>query len=89
MGAGLVSGRSVEQAAIAFVEKIHLGAEGGAGFFVVEIGEEGIVVGVEDAAGVQLFGQDFGQRGFSDANRAFDDDVAGRFEGWVAHGARL
>jgi hypothetical protein len=38
---------------------------------------------------VQLFGQDFGEGGFSDANRAFDDDVAGRFEGWVAHGARL
>jgi len=38
---------------------------------------------------VQLLGQDFGQGGFSDANWAFDDDVAGRFESWVAHGARL
>jgi len=37
-----------------------LSTKRGAGFFVVEIGEEGIVVGVEDAAGVQLFGQDFG-----------------------------
>jgi hypothetical protein len=74
---------------MAFVEKIHLRAEGGAGFFIVEIGEKGIVVGVEDAAGVQLFGQDFGQGGFSDANRAFYDDVARWFESWVAHGARL
>jgi hypothetical protein len=38
---------------------------------------------------VQLFGQDFGQRGFPDTNRTFDNDVARRFESWVAHGARL
>jgi hypothetical protein len=64
-----------------------LRAEGGAGFFVVEIVQEGIVVGIEDAARVQLFGQNFGQRGLSDANRSFDCDMAGRFESWVAHGA--
>jgi hypothetical protein len=72
---------------MALVEEIHLRAEGGAGFFIVEIAEEGIVVGVEDAAGVQLFGQDFGQGGLTDANRSFYYDMARRFKDWVAHGA--
>ena len=72
---------------MALVEKIHLRAEGGAGFFVVEIAEEGIVVGVEDAAGVQLLGQNFREGGLADANRSLDNDMARRFEDWVAHGA--
>jgi hypothetical protein len=54
-----------------------LGAEGGAGFFFVEICEEGIVFAVVDAAGVETLGQDFGECGFADAQRAFDDNEAG------------
>jgi len=36
-----------------------LGTEGGAGFFLVEIGQEGIVFTVIDAASVETLGEDF------------------------------
>jgi hypothetical protein len=55
-----------------------LGAEGGAGFFFVEVGQEGIVFAIVDAASVEPLGQDFGESGFTDAERAFDDNEAGR-----------
>jgi hypothetical protein len=63
---------------LALDQEIHLGAEGGAGFFIVEIGEEWVVFAVVDAARVQALGEHFGERGFADAERALDDDEAGR-----------
>jgi len=66
--------------------EIHLGAEGGPGFFFVKIGEEGIVFAVVDAAGVETFGEDFGESGFADAEGALDDDKAGRL--WATLGLR-
>ena len=74
---------------MALEEVIHLSAKSGAWFFVVEIGEKGIVLGIEDAAGVHALGEDFGKSGFADADGAFDDDVAGRVECGDVHGARL
>src|SRR5260370_39719199 len=49
----------------------------GAGLFFVEVGEEGVVLAVVDAAGVQALGEDLGEGAFADAQRAFDDDEAG------------
>ena len=65
---------------MAFVEEIHLRAKGRAGFFVVKIGEEGIVVVLEHAARVQLLGEDARQRRFAHADRPFDRDVPWRLE---------
>src|SRR5579863_1440064 len=73
------------KAAMAFVEKIHLSAEGRARFLVVEIGEEWIFFAIEDAAGVKAFGQDRGQRGLADADRPFDNDMPGRLERGDVH----
>jgi hypothetical protein len=36
-----------------------------------------------------LLGKDLRERGFSDADGPFDDDMAGRFESRFTHGARL
>lgn len=55
-----------------------MGAESGARFFLVEIGEEGIVFAVVDAAGVEALGENFGESGLADAEGAFDDDETGR-----------
>ena len=51
------SGRCLDQAAMAFVEEIHLRAEGRAGLLLVKIGEKRIVVAVGDPPRVQLLGQ--------------------------------
>ena len=66
-----------------------MGAEGGAGFFLVEIGEKRIVFAVVDAARVQALGEDFGEGGFADAERAFDDDEAGRLGTALRNGSAL
>jgi len=73
---GRIGGEGFAEALLALEEKVHLGAEGGAGFFVVEIGEEGIVFAIINAAGVKAFGEDASQSGFADAERAFDGDKA-------------
>jgi len=75
---GSFDGESFANAFLALDQEIHLGAEGGTGFFFVEIGEEGIVFAVVYAAGVETLGQDFGESSFADAKRAFDDDESGR-----------
>src|SRR6266849_3400996 len=71
-------GEGFAEALLALQEEVHLGAEGGAGLGVVEIGEERIVLAIVDAAGVEAFGEDLGEGGFADAQRAFDDDEVGR-----------
>jgi hypothetical protein len=75
--AGSFDGQGFAEAFLAFDEEVHLGAKGGAGFGVVEVGEEGIVLAIVDSSGVEAFGKDAGQSGFADAERAFDDDEAG------------
>jgi len=77
-GAGSLDGESFAEALLAFDEEVHLGAKSGAGLGFVEIGEEGIVLTIVDAAGVEPFGEDAGEGGFADAERAFNDDEAGR-----------
>jgi len=57
---------------------VHLGAKGGTGLGVVKVGEEGIVLAIVDASGVKAFGEDAGKSGLADAERAFNDDKAGR-----------
>ncbi len=76
--AGSFDGEGFAEALLALQEEVHLGAEGGAGLGVVEIGEERIVLAIVDAAGVEAFGEDLGEGGFADAQRAFDDDEVGR-----------
>ncbi len=75
--AGGFDGEGFAEAALALHQEIHLRAQGGAGLFFVEVGEEGVVLAVVDAAGVQALGEDFGEGAFADAQRAFDDDEAG------------
>ena len=75
-GRGRICGKRFAKALLAFEQKVHLGAKGGAGFFVVEIGKEGIVFAIVDTAGVEAFSEDAGQGGFPDAEGAFDGDEA-------------
>src|SRR5216683_3740549 len=67
--AGSFDGEGFAQALLALDEEVHLRAEGGAGFCIVEIGEKGIVLAIIDAAGVEAFGEDSGEGGFGDAQR--------------------
>ncbi len=87
--AGSLDGKSFADALLAFDQEIHLGAEGGAGFFLVEIGEEGIVFAVVNAAGVKTLGEDLSQSGFAYAKRAFNDDEAGRLRAALWNGSTL
>jgi len=75
-GAGSFDGEGFAEALAALDEEVHLGAKGGAGLGVVEVGEEGIVLAIVDAAGMQALGEDAGESGFADAQRAFNDDEA-------------
>src|SRR5713101_4486417 len=75
--AGGFDGEGFAEAALALHQEIHLRAQRGAGLFFVEVGEEGVVLAVVDAAGMQALGEDFGEGAFADAQRAFDDDEAG------------
>lgn len=84
--AGRFNGERFANALLALDEEIHLGAEGGAGLFLVKIAEKGIVLAIVDAAGVKTFGEDFGESRLANAKRAFNDDEAGRL--WPTLGAR-
>jgi len=75
--AGSFHSESFADSFLAFDQEIHLGAEGGAGFFLVEIGEEGIVFTVVNAAGVKTLCEDLGKSGFAYAKRALNDNEAG------------
>src|SRR6202171_879874 len=52
-GAGSFDGEGFAEALLALDEEVHLGAKGGAGFCFIEVGEEGIVLAIVDAAGVR------------------------------------
>jgi hypothetical protein len=79
-GRGIVErgGKRFTEAALAFDEEVHLGAESGAGLGLVEVGEKGIVFTIKNAAGVQALSKDAGKSGFANTERAFYDDEAGR-----------
>ncbi len=77
-GAGSLHGEGFVETLLAFHEEVRLGAEGRAGLGFVEVGEERIVFAIVDAAGVEAFGEDAGESGFADAERALYDDEAGR-----------
>src|SRR5208282_126553 len=87
--AGSFDGKSFADAFLAFDEEIHLGAEGGAGLFFVEIGKEGIVFAVVDSPGVKTLRKDFGERGFADAKWTFDNDEAGGLRAALWNGSAL
>src|SRR6266571_1528589 len=87
--AGSFDGEGFAEALLALDEKVHLGAEGGAGFYIVEIGEEGIVLAIVDAAGVEAFGEDSGEGGFADAQRAFNDDETGKLRAALRNASAL
>ncbi len=75
--AGNFDGEGFAKALLALDEEIHLGAESGTGLSFVKVGEEGIVLAIVNAAGVEAFSKDSGQSGFTDAKRALNDDKAG------------
>lgn len=66
-----------------------MGAESSAFFLVVKLREEWIVFAIENAAGVHLLSENARECGFTDANRAFDDDVSRGFELGAGHSAGL
>jgi len=74
---------------LALDEEIHLGAEGGAGLLFIEVGEEGVVFAVVDAAGVEAFGEDFGEGGLAYAEGTLDDDETGSLEAAFWDGSAL
>ncbi len=76
--AGSFNGEGFAEALLALNEEVHLSAKSGAGLGFVEVGEEGIVLAVVDAAGMEAFGKDAGEGGFADAERAFNNNEAGR-----------
>jgi hypothetical protein len=77
-GAGSFDGEGFAEAFLALDEEVHLSAKSGARLGFVKVGKEGIVFAIVDAAGVEAFGEDAGERGFADAERAFNNDEAGR-----------
>ena len=77
-GAGSFNGQGFTKTLLALHEEVHLSAQGGAGFGFVEVGEKGIVFAIVNAAGVEALGEDAGEGAFADAQRAFNDDEAGR-----------
>src|SRR5712692_7000215 len=87
--AGSFNAEGLTKALLALDEEVHLCAQGGAGPGVVEIGEEGIVLAIVDAAGVEAFGEDAGESGFADAQRAFNDDEAGRLRTTLRNASAL
>src|SRR6266567_7448369 len=87
--AGSFDGEGFAEALLALDEEVHLGAEGGAGFCVVEIGEEGIVLAIIDAAGVEALSEDSGEGGFADAQRAFNDDETGKLRAALRNASAL
>src|SRR6266581_1327835 len=87
--AGSFDGEGFAEALLALDEEVHLGAEGGAGFCIVEIGEEGIVLAIIDAAGVEALREDPGEGGFADAQRAFNDDETGKLRAALRNASAL
>jgi len=73
---GRIGGEGFAQALLALQQKVHLRAQRRAGFFVVKIGEKGIVFAIVDAASVKAFSKDAGQRGFAYPKWAFDGNEA-------------
>src|SRR6266702_2306706 len=88
-GTGGFDGEGFAEALLALDEEVHLGAEGGAGFCIVEIGEEGIVLAIIDAAGVEALREDPGEGGFADAQRAFNDDETGKLRAALRNASAL
>jgi hypothetical protein len=77
-GAGRIDGQGFAKAFLPLDEEVHLGTQGGAELGFVEIGEEGIVFAIVDAAGVETLGEDAGESAFAHAQGAFNDDETGR-----------
>jgi len=51
-----------------------LSAEGGSGEAGIKIGEKGIVFAIVNAARVEAFGKEAGERSFANAERSFNND---------------
>ena len=86
---GSLDGEGFADAFLALEEEVHLRVEAGAGFFLVEIGEEGIVFAIVDAASVKALRKDLGERGFADTERTFDDDEARRLRATLCGASAL
>jgi len=61
-------------------QKCELGLKGGAGLVVVKRAENGIVLGIGYALGMQAFGIDVGERAFADSYGTFYRNVPGEIE---------
>ena len=77
-GTGRVSRHGLADAFLALDQEVHLGAESGAAFCSIEIGQKRIVFAIIDAPGMQTFSEDAGEGRFADAQRALDHDKARR-----------
>jgi len=66
-----------------------LRAKRGARFFVVKVGQKGIVFAIVNAAGVEAFGKDAGKGRFADPQRAFDGNETGSLRPRLGMSARL
>jgi hypothetical protein len=64
---------------------MHLGAEGCAGLFVVEIREEGIIFAIEDSARVELLGENARERRFANTDWTFNGDITRRSKRGTGH----
>src|SRR6202158_3555362 len=88
-GAGGFDGEGFAETPLALDEEVHLGAKGGAGFCCIEVGEEGIVLAIVNAAGMQALGEDAGKSGFADAQGAFNNDEAGKLRAALRNASAL
>src|ERR1700687_2080785 len=88
-GAGSFDGEGFAEALLALDEEVHLGAKGGAGFCCIEVGEEGIVLAIVNAAGMQALGEDAGKSGFADAQGTFNNDEAGKLRAALRNASAL
>jgi len=73
-----LDGAGFAKAFLAFEQEVHLRPERRTRLFAVEIGEKRIVLAIEDAAGMEAFGEDARKRGFAYPQRPFDDNEARR-----------
>jgi hypothetical protein len=71
---GGIGGKSFTDALLPLHQEVHLSAESGAGEAGIKIGEKGIIFTIVDAARVKTFSEEASERGFANAERAFNND---------------
>ncbi len=83
-GARCVAGMGFANALLTLHEEVELRVESRAVFSGIEVGEEGIVFAVVDAARMKAFSEDAGEGGLADAQGTFNDNKARWLQSRVA-----